>query len=691
MHLEQELDMFWTLVPMRSRWSLYVVIGLGVTVAASTAIQNLQATSTQQASRPFLLTGAVLAGAVAAWQLLAGLLLGAPNAVPAGQDPLTSKDPRHVGSYRLVARLGTGAMGRAYLATTRTGHYVAVKIIRPEHADNPEFRKRFAREIAAVGKVHGRHVATLIDADPQAETPWLITPYVAGPSLQEAVDTHGPLTSDAVWRLAAGMAEGLQVIHDAGMVHRDLKPGNVILAADGPYVIDFGIARAADASQLTATANRPGTPAFMAPEQALGQPAGPAADVFAFGVTLAYAATGRAPFGDGSSDGVLYRVIHEPPNLLGVDGDLRSLIEPCLDKNPEHRPLPAELLARCQPHLPNEREWPDTVATEIGQRAASVAAAARRTRAATRRSWVSTATSILALLTAVASAVLQFTHVPRSPAAGLTVLSRPPAVPATGPLVGISAAPSATVVPPNITPTGIAQSNVAPTSPSGGAPSREPAPTVSATVVGSTPNGTCSTTTVTFTGTINVSSGPTVVSYEWDFSGPDGGGSTSGTVNFPGTGPQQHTVTLSNPVLSNPSSGTYQAVLRVTGPTPTQSNQATIQQVCSTSAPSVSVTVVGSTPNGTCSTTTIVFTGTITVSSGPTVVSYEWDFSGPDGGGAMLGTESFSGTGQQQHTVTLSNPVSTNPSSGTYAASIRITDPSAAQSNQATIQQVCPG
>ncbi|MEV5705608.1 serine/threonine-protein kinase [Actinoallomurus sp. NPDC052274] len=194
-------------------------------------------------------------------------------------DPLQVGDPRQVGAYRLLGRLGGGGMGQVYLARSRGGRLVAVKLVRPELASDASFRRRFAQEVAAARRVGGFYTAPVVDADPGADPPWLVTAFISGPSLQQAVDTHGPLPAQAVGVLGAGLAEGLAAIHAAGLVHRDLKPGNIILAADGPRVIDFGIARALDAVQASTTVL--GTPGFMSPEQAGGLRVGPPSDVFA--------------------------------------------------------------------------------------------------------------------------------------------------------------------------------------------------------------------------------------------------------------------------------------------------------------------------------------------------------------------------------------------------------------------------
>jgi serine/threonine protein kinase len=263
-------------------------------------------------------------------------------------EPLTSDDPRRVGRYRVHARLGAGGMGTVYLAFTPGGRPVALKMIRPELADNVDFRNRFRQEVDAARRVHGLYTAQVLDAHPDASPPWLVTAFVPGLSLQEAVSRHGPLPVDTVLVLMAGVAEALEVIHAAGVVHRDLKPSNVVLAPDGPRVIDFGIARAADATPLTGGGIGIGSPYYMAPEQVANSPVGPAADVFALGAVAVYAALGRSPFGEGAALPVMYRVLHEPADLSGCPSVLRAIIERCLAKKAPDRPSTAEVISWCR-------------------------------------------------------------------------------------------------------------------------------------------------------------------------------------------------------------------------------------------------------------------------------------------------------------------------------------------------------
>jgi serine/threonine protein kinase len=259
--------------------------------------------------------------------------------------PLTPDDPREVGGYALRARLGVGGMGRVYLSFTPGGRALAIKVIRPEHAEDEEFRRRFEHEVAIAQRVQGLYTAPVVDADSQATLPWLATAYVPGPSLRQAVIEHGPLPLPAVFRLLAGVAEGLAAVHACDLVHRDLTPANVLLADDGPRVIDFGIAHAAAATSLTRTGLRVGTPAYMAPEQVRGRSATPATDVFALGHLAVFAATGHPAFGEGNQDALFYRITSEPPNLDDCPGELRDIAERCLAKDGGQRPALDEIVA----------------------------------------------------------------------------------------------------------------------------------------------------------------------------------------------------------------------------------------------------------------------------------------------------------------------------------------------------------
>ncbi|MFJ7780482.1 serine/threonine-protein kinase [Streptomyces yangpuensis] len=267
--------------------------------------------------------------------------------------PLRADDPRTVGGYRLAARLGSGGMGRVYLSHTQGGRPVAIKVVHPDLADDPTFRRRFRREVEAARRVRGAYTAELIDADAEATPPWLATVYVPGPSLSEAVARRGPLPQAAVAWLIAGVAEALVAVHGAGIVHRDLKPSNVLLAADGPRVIDFGISQASGLT-ATATGHTIGTPQYMAPEQGLAGETTPATDVFALGQTAAFAALGKPLYGDGPSMTVLFRIVHSQPDLTLLPEPLRPLFALCLATDPEERATPAEILAWCRAYLGEE-------------------------------------------------------------------------------------------------------------------------------------------------------------------------------------------------------------------------------------------------------------------------------------------------------------------------------------------------
>jgi hypothetical protein len=251
---------------------------------------------------------------------------------------LQPSDPRLIGPYQLIGRLGAGGMGRVFLGMSAARRPVAVKIIHAELAADPEFRARFSVEVAAARKVSGLFTALVVDADVDAQVPWLATAYVSGPSLSEAVRDRGPLSVASVLALAAGLAKSLSAIHAAGVVHGDLKPSNVLLAPDGPRVIDFGISQAAEAAPLARSGLVVGTPSFMSPEQAAGQAVGPLSDVFSLGAVLAFAATGRKPFGTGPAAAVLERVVRGAPDLRGAPPEVLPLIERCLAKEPARRP-----------------------------------------------------------------------------------------------------------------------------------------------------------------------------------------------------------------------------------------------------------------------------------------------------------------------------------------------------------------
>lgn len=291
----------------------------------------------------------------------------------ASVEPLADHDPRQVGGFRLQARLGAGGMGRVFLGYSPGGRPVAVKVVHPDLARDPEFMQRFRREVAAAQSVSDAYTAAVVGAGPDDSPPWLATTFVPGPSLADLVTRLGPLPEHAVWRLAGGLAEALQAIHAHGLIHRDLKPGNILIAADGPRVIDFGISRTTEGTVVTATHTTIGTPAYMSPEQAQGHPVGPSSDVFSLGSVLAFAAAGAAPFGSSGTEmfAIAYRVVNGDPDLSGVPASLRPLIDACLAKDPAARPAVGQLIrdvaagASAYPDVTPGRFWPDQVAAVL--------------------------------------------------------------------------------------------------------------------------------------------------------------------------------------------------------------------------------------------------------------------------------------------------------------------------------------
>ncbi len=259
---------------------------------------------------------------------------------------LRREDPRVVGSFRLHRRLGAGGMGVVYLGSDKKGQRVALKVIRPDLAEDQEFRSRFAREVSAARRIRGGCTARLVAADLEADRPWFATQYVPGPSLHDKVADGGPLGAADVAAVGAALSEGLVAVHEAGVVHRDLKPSNILLSPKGPRIIDFGIAWATGASTLTHVGTAVGSPGFLAPEQVRGAAVTPATDVFSLGATLAYASMGDSPFGHGSSEVMLYRVVHEEAQLHGVPDALAPLVRACLAKDPEERPSTLQLSLR---------------------------------------------------------------------------------------------------------------------------------------------------------------------------------------------------------------------------------------------------------------------------------------------------------------------------------------------------------
>ena len=282
-------------------------------------------------------------------------------------------DPEHTGPYRLHARIGAGGMGVVYLASDASGREVALKLIREELAADHGFRARFAREVRAGQRVGGMCTAHYLDADLDSPRPYLVSEYVAGGNLADYVAEHGPLEGDRLMGLAVGLAEGLVAMGAAGVIHRDLKPTNVLMAERGPKIVDFGISVAADGTSLTQTGAVVGSPSWMAPEQAQGRDATAAVDVFSWGATIAFAATGRQPFGEGRPDAVIYRVVHEEPDLTGVDARVLPLVRSALAKDPARRPSPDDLLVGVvKSAIPGAAAQPDHVseseATDIIER-----------------------------------------------------------------------------------------------------------------------------------------------------------------------------------------------------------------------------------------------------------------------------------------------------------------------------------
>ena len=288
-------------------------------------------------------------------------------------EKLGASDPQRIGAYRLLARLGAGGMGQVYLARSDRGRTVAVKLVRRELAEQEEFRSRFRQEVQAARRVGGRWTAPVLDANTEAEVPWVATGYVAGPTLQQVVSGgHGPLPERSVLVLAAGLTHALQDIHAAGLIHRDLKPSNVLVTIDGPRVIDFGIARALETvtdSGLTRTGALVGSPGFMAPEQIRGDRVTAACDVFCLGSVLSYAATGKLPFGTSHSGvhALMFRIAQEPPDLTDVPESLHDLIRDCLQKPPASRPTLDQLLTRTGPGpTPGDPWLPAALVAQLG-------------------------------------------------------------------------------------------------------------------------------------------------------------------------------------------------------------------------------------------------------------------------------------------------------------------------------------
>ena len=285
-------------------------------------------------------------------------------------EPLSANDPRMIGEFRLHSRLGAGGMGQVYLGFSPAGRAVAIKVIHSQFAADPEFLRRFSHEVTAARAVGGMYTAPVVDSSVTDSSPWLATAYVPGPSLAAVVGRYGALPESAVWRLAAGLAEALRAVHAAGVIHRDLKPANVLLADDGPHVIDFGISRPFHGTQLTSAGMVIGTPGYMSPEQAKTGPAGPESDIFSLGCVLAYAATGTPPFQADNPASVLYRIVSTEPDLSAIPPRLRQVVEACLKKDPAQRPGPAQVIGMINALGPETQAtlgsfWPAEVARVI--------------------------------------------------------------------------------------------------------------------------------------------------------------------------------------------------------------------------------------------------------------------------------------------------------------------------------------
>lgn len=291
-------------------------------------------------------------------------------------EPLRTTDPSRLGRYRMLRRLGAGGMGVVFLARAPGGAFAAVKVVRSVHADGEDFRARFRREIAVARQVDSPWVVPLLDADADTEDPWLATAFVPGPSLSEVLEAQGPLSAATVCVLGLRLAEALEAVHRAGLVHRDVKPGNVLLAPDGPRLIDFGIARTPEGTALTSSGVIVGSPGFLSPEQARARAGeiGPPSDVFSLGCLLAFAATGVRPFGGGGAAGTLLRTVYEEPDLPGLPDALEPLVRACLDKHPAQRPTAAQVLEALDEIAPDDRErWlPEPVTRLIADRSAAV-------------------------------------------------------------------------------------------------------------------------------------------------------------------------------------------------------------------------------------------------------------------------------------------------------------------------------
>ena len=400
-------------------------------------------------------------------------------------------DPRRIGPYRLVGQLGRGGMGRVVLGLSAGGRPVAVKVIRAELAADQEFRVRFGREVAAARRVSGLFTALVVDADVDGPVPWLATVYVPGPALSEEVARQGPMPVQPALALAAGLAEGLSGIHAAGVVHCDLKPSNVLLSQDGPRVIDFGIARAAEAAPSAGLVV--GSPGFMSPEQATGGEIGPPSDIFSLGAVLTFAATGGGPFGRGSSPELAYRLVYDSPDLGLLPAALRPLVEACLAKDPGQRPTADEALTAASALQPAAGWLPDaalsTFAPYVTPRPAVAAAPpAGPDRGGRRRWWRPLAAAGVTAGVLVASVAVSFAlgggtprHSPVAAPRAAATLPPPPVISATHPAAPRPSgpAPRQAIVPVVRTVTSPGRASPSPvTTPSSRSPGASPSATV---------------------------------------------------------------------------------------------------------------------------------------------------------------------------------------------------------------------
>jgi serine/threonine protein kinase len=446
---------------------------------------------------------------------------------------LQPDDPGRIGPYRIRGILGAGGMGRVFLGMSADGEQVAVKVIRADLASDPEFRARFRREVTVARKVSSRFTAPLIGADVDGTVPWLATAYVTGPSLAEAVAQRGPLPVTSLLELAAGLAEGLSAIHAAGVIHRDLKPSNVLLAQDGPRVIDFGISVAAETSPLTRTGLLIGSPGYMSPEQVEGREVGTASDIFSLGAVLAFAATGEAPFGSGSAPTLAYRAVYRQVNLDRVPAEVRGLIDRCLAKDPGRRPAARDLMfaagADAMP-VPTECWEPAQVTRTVtalaaGQGGPRTVTSARLSPGAQpapgrpgrrrQRRPLAVASVVVAILAASAAggvAVAGCTpqtsgvHSVSSPIASAPTTSTPSIAPSTSPTAIASPSASASVTP-------TASATVTPTASATATPSASASAGPTATATGTpTPSPTATASgTPTATATATASTTPTAI------------------------------------------------------------------------------------------------------------------------------------------------------------------------------------